>query len=79
MDKYNKQYGPPFKMAELRFLESYFKRRIHHEAYRHNKHKIHGFASDRQKIIGMLENELFIVQEDIKRRKTENTKNKSEK
>ena len=76
MDKYNKQYGPPFKMAELRFLESYFKRRIHHEAYRHNKHKIHGF-DPREKIIGMLQHELNIVETEIKRIESDTTNNKS--
>jgi len=76
MDKINKQYGPPLKMTELRFLESYFKRRIHIEAYRDNKHKIHGF-DPREKIIGMLQHELNIVETEIKRRKSEAASSKS--
>ena len=76
MDKYNKQYGPPFKMAELRFLESYFKRRIHHESYRDKKHRIHGF-DPREKMIGMLQYELNIVETEIKRIESDTTNNKS--
>ena len=76
MDQVNKQYGPPLKMAELRILESYFKRRIHIEAYRDNKHKIHGF-DPREKIIGMLQHELNIVETEIKRRESEEVNSKS--
>ena len=76
MDPVNKQYGPPLNMNELRFLESYFKRRIHIEAYRDNKHKIHGF-DPREKIIGMLQHELNIVETEIKRREDEAANSKS--
>ena len=76
MDKINKQYGPPLKMAEWRILESYFKRRIHHESYRDKKHRIHGF-DPREKMIGMLQYELNIVETEIKRIESDTTNNKS--
>ena len=68
MDKVNKQYGPPLKIKEWKFLESYFKRRIHHESYRDKKHKIYGWETNRRQIIGALQHELFIVESEIKRR-----------
>ncbi len=76
MDRVNKQYGPPLKLDDWKFLESYFKRRIHHEGYRDNKHRIHVFASDRQKIMGMLEHELAIVESEIKRIESDVTNSK---
>jgi len=68
MDSVNKQYGPPIKMKEWKFLQSYFKRRIHHESYRDRKHKIYGWDTDRNKIIGMLRHELSIVESEMLRR-----------
>ena len=52
---------------ELKTVEKYFKKRIIEENYRHKKHLLYNFQSDRPNIIATLKYELELVQSEIKR------------
>ena len=43
MDIVNKQYGLSPIMTEEKTLESFFKRRMKVDGYRHRKHNLYGF------------------------------------